>query len=102
MSWSPASAAFEKLTRPSKIVTAPPPRTVNSSPSLTSSAVFTVLGRLANNVEAGAMLVFYYEHHAEVHATLLELGAVPVDSLATVSRPGRTTPVRLGRPVAGG
>ncbi|HEX7000707.1 MAG TPA: cyanophycin synthetase [Trueperaceae bacterium] len=60
------------------------------------------LRRLAADVEAGAMLVFYYEHHGEVQSALLEMGARPVASLPTMRRVGEESVMEMGRTAAGG
>ncbi len=60
------------------------------------------LRRLAADVEAGAMLVFYYEHHGEVQSAFLEMGARPVASLPTMRRVGEESFMEMGRTAAGG
>ena len=57
------------------------------------------LRHLAPEVEAGAMLVFYYEHYEEAHDTLMALGARPVTSLAALRRVGDQAVASAGRPV---
>lgn len=46
-----------------------------------------LMRRLAPEVAAGTMVVFYYEHFRELHEALLELGARPTTSLAASGRP---------------
>lgn len=59
------------------------------------------LRRAAPDVQAGAMLVFYYEHYDEAHATLLDMGARPISSLSAVRRVSDDTVLSVGRPAAG-
>ena len=60
------------------------------------------LHRLAPEVAAGAMLVFYYERFAELHEALLALGARPMSSLAAMTQGAGAVPAPAESPTAGG
>lgn len=60
------------------------------------------LQRLAPEVAAGAMLVFYYERFAELHEALLALGARPMSSLAAMTQGAGAVPAPAESPTAGG
>lgn len=74
------------------------------APGLRSEVVrdaCAALRRMAPDVQAGAMLMFYYEDYEEAHATLLDMGARPISSLSAVRPVSDDAVQSVGRPAAG-